>query len=520
MKTLTACVLFTASLLQALPPENSTFVEISNGEQITNLKQKLYAIQAGQRKHLTVLRIGDSMTSRLSLYIERDVLAPWFQSPPITTEVIGQGSPNKGRGGIIISILPRDQRITKSDYGLSFVGSHALLPVGGQLEFAKNLSRFKLSGDRISIPYVKSPDSGQFSIELDGVTIEQENVLRGPELIGGEFNVDAYSEEREIDWLTFKLSGNPQFVVSITHLAGGEIRFLHPMMGVEDSEAVNFYHLGEGSNSFTNADPQSVPIMAGLIEMLEPDIITTHSDDNLEGYENFLPLLHTAIQQANLESEPLVVLIGAGPKINFTYNSDYTDSIIEANAYQRQFAIDNGLTFLDLMGVAVDMDTLIAREMAGDGVHLSPVFHRLGAHVYGNKTGLFNTNIEFPSDLDGDGLDNLKEVSDFGSHPLLADTDGDGLTDNIELQLGLSPRVSITSTLQTLEATAPALMLDSPLISTENGKLSIGFHLWTSENLKDWSIISPESAQINDTTVEVDLGPVPDGQGFYKIQAK
>lgn len=520
MKVFVPCLFLVASILHALPPENSTFVEVSDGEQVANLKRKLYDIQTGKRKHLNVLRIGDSMTSRLGRYIDRDVLAHWFPSPPITTGEVGQGNPNKAKGGLFISILPQDQRITKADYSLSFVGSHALLPIGGELEFANNLSRFYLSGDLISIPYVKGPDSGQFSIELDGVTLKQENIQRGPELVDGELIVDTFSDNRELDWLTFKLSSNSQFVVSITHLSGGQIRFLHPMMGVEDSEAVNFYHLGEGSNSFANADPQSVPIMASLIKMLQPDIISTHSDDNLESYENFLPLLHSAIQQANLASEPLVILIGAGPKVNLTHNYDYTSNIIAANAFQRQFAIDNGLTFIDLIGVAVDMDTLISHGMAGDGVHLTPIFHRLGAHVYGVQTDLFAPNAIFPSDLDGDTLDDLKEISEYNSHPLLVDTDFDTLTDAYELEVGLSPRIPVTNTLQALEKSAPALLLDSSLVFTDGANLSLGLCLFSSENLKDWDIVQPESIQLNESEIEVGIGQIPESQGFYKIQVK
>jgi serine/threonine protein kinase len=44
-----------------------------------------------------------------------------------------------------------------------------------------------------------------------------------------------------------------------------------------------------------------------------------------------------------------------------------------------------------------------------------------------------------PSDIDGDGLSNLQELYLYRTNPFLADSDGDGLTDSYEINLGLNP---------------------------------------------------------------------------------
>lgn len=511
---LSILLLCAATMVQALPPDNSTMVEPSDGRELAILRNKLYELQAGERKALTVLRIGDSLTGRLSMYIERDVLASWYPG------IIAQD--NKAKGGTSLPAFPGQYRRIKEDYTLSFLGSFVVVPVGEEVVFAP----FQTSGqfakfvtDTIKVPFVKSPGGGKFRLSLSDSTIGDIEIIRGPAIIDGEIIVDTNAEITGIDWLEIGINTADNNYLTVTHVEGGELRLLHPMLGIYNQSAINFYHLGEGSNDFIHATSESVPIMASLIEMLHPDIITTHSDDGEASYMNFLPLLEAAIEQANLPSQPLVLLIGAGPKINFGSNNDYTDKVIAANAYQRQFAIDNGHTFLDLMTLANDMNTLLALNLAGDGVHLTPAFHRLGALAYGRETGLIAPGVVFSDDLDGDGISDLDELHTSGSHPLLSDTDGDGLDDLFEQMNGLSPRVPVSITLQSIEDTAPALLLSSSLISAENGvKLDLQF--WESQDLMEWTTLSPESVDINAIGIEVDLGELPQNRHFYKVEAR
>ena len=51
--------------------------------------------------------------------------------------------------------------------------------------------------------------------------------------------------------------------------------------------------------------------------------------------------------------------------------------------------------------------------------------------------------IEKDGDLDGNGLTNEREI-ELGIHPAEADSDGDGLTDAIEVMIGTDPRDSVT----------------------------------------------------------------------------
>ncbi|WP_378080136.1 SGNH/GDSL hydrolase family protein [Cerasicoccus arenae] len=481
------------------------------------MKMELRAIQHGESQTLRVLRVGDSLAGRISQEIERQVLTKWFPGAVYASD-------SKGRGGIYTPTYPSGLRYTKSDYSLTFVGSYILLPIEGGFKFSAYQSGDYYAPflvDRLKIPYLKESGSGSFRVKISGENPLQENVFRGPELTNGELVVNA-DGSGEMDWIELRFDSVQSHIIDIEHVSGSEVRFLHPTMEITTEPTVNFYHLGEGSNNFINIEDSSVVVMARLIEMLEPDIILTQSDDELGAYENMLPKLKSAIDLAGLETRPAVILVGEGPKLNFSFNYDYTLKIEAANAYQRAYAAEQGWSYIDLMGIANDMDTLLARGLAGDGVHLDRNFYLLGAQIGACGLGLYPSDDALPVlDLDGDSLSDLNEYLLAGSHPLLADTDSDGLEDDFEAQAGLSPRISIATTLEALGSVAPQLLMSNSLISVDaESGVTIGFQIKKSTDLINWNPVAPQSVHIDGEHINVGLGEVQSESEFYRIGVK
>jgi len=97
----------------------------------------------------------------------------------------------------------------------------------------------------------------------------------------------------------------------------------------------------------------------------------------------------------------------------------------------------------------------------------------LSAYVY---TAAFNETLAkmltTPGDIDGDGLSNLAEVYVYKSDPNLADSDHDGLSDDQEIKLNLSPRNSDSDNDGLMDGTEVALSTNPRTFDTDGDELS------------------------------------------------
>lgn len=483
---------------------------------LDTLKVKLRTIQHGSEHTLRVLRIGDSLAGRVSREIEQKILPLWYPNMVHASQSIA-------RGGNTTPVFPTTAKHSKEDYSISFVGSFVQLGIGEEIIFAayRNQDEYaEFKTDLIRIPYIKGPDAGRFRLKLSNLNPTPSSIYRGPTLQNGELIVDANSDQSSLDWIEIHFTTIESHTINLEHIDGNVVKFLYPSIEITSESALNHYHLGDGSNNFDDIQDSAVIYMAGLIEMLQPDIIITQADDSQSAYENFLPKLKRAIEDANLNTKPAVILVGEGPKEDFANNRSYTAKIVSANSYQRVFASDVGWSFIDLMCLANDMDTLQSLNMQGDGIHLADEFYLLGAQAGAAKLALYPSSLTYPTnDLDSDGLTDLMELLTVGSHPLLSDTDQDTLDDRFEFETGLSPLIPIETTFHTLSESAPTVMVDLPKIRLGTSVL-LDLRFWESEDLSEWQLKQPEFCVIDDFSAYIDLGTLPSNQGYYRVELR
>mgnify|MGYP001579282087 CR=1 FL=1 len=376
------------------------------GAQIEHIKARLNAVQDGTSEHLTVLQIGDSLTQKTITRLIEDYLREWFDTDVIdvgsqtwdfTNNVTGRPSPVGGYGTVADTIysngVVRKKKSTTysgdGDYDAGFTGTYFEL-TSALGDISVSLSSTTTSRcDKIIIPFLKESGAGTFKIQTstdyaawgdtghaswaDPVAGE---IASSHTLTGGELIIDAdASFDGDVVELDFtSTSGFAGRIFQVIHVSGGDVRMIPPAFLIESTDTINGYKMGEGSNSFAGATTESVPVMAKFLAALKPDVITTQSDDWPSAYENFLPKLKDAIDQAGLGYEPLVVLIGEGPKESDNYD------IPASNNVQAKYASLYNWYFFDSLNIAKDWQTYgDLGYITGDPIHLDANFYLEGA---------------------------------------------------------------------------------------------------------------------------------------------
>ena len=364
-----------------------------------HLKARLAAVQANTSQHLTGISFGDSLNAKIFGHISEDYLKNWFDVE--ATEVLGvewdEDLDNidlpAGAIGGFFSISGAAITI-KTDYDVEFTGTYYTLTSAiGDIQVAKN-GGGSATSDRIIVPYVIEPGAGAFKIQVstngaaygDGEHASwadpiADDIASGQALTGSELIIDA-DGAFGLGVVVLEYDAVASRIFQVVHESGGDIRLLRPAFFVETDDAVNWFAMGEGSNDFGNTTDASIPLMAGLIAAIKPDIITIQSDDSASSYRAFCPRLASAIEQANLGYEPTVIAVGEGPKSSGSYDIPASNNALAAIAGQY------GWYFIDGLSIAKDWTTLNDLGWGGDGTHLSQYFYKELATRIGTDLGL------------------------------------------------------------------------------------------------------------------------------------
>lgn len=346
------------------------------------LRKALSDIRAGTRNALKIMTIGDSLAgitwSDVQIQLMKE-LEGWMTSTPVYSHSLGVLDYGIYSTTAAASTSPRNYTGTireKLDYDAAWDGTLMWLESG-------QASNFSIGGnavqcDKIYIPIITEPGAGSVKIEISSAstppalggawsnpTVGQ--ITSGHALTGSELIVDA-DAAFGVNMVTLSVALG-YWTVKVTHSSGSKVRVRFPMHEVTSAAAFNIWRVGYASNDFTNTLSTAATIEAEQIAAYDPDIIVVESDDRLAAYQNFLPLLETAITGAGLTHNPLVLLV-----INPFYdNAPYDDDDIIARAdYCHNFVATRiGWDVLDGMAMAGGLAEATAAGYENDGIHYS-----------------------------------------------------------------------------------------------------------------------------------------------------
>lgn len=338
--------------------------------------QKLRAIRAGEAQSLMVMNIGDSLASGMSRSMVGRQLQPWFPDPSIVRgRVLGAGPQGSGNGAFYLGVSnPTETRFEKDYYENIFVGTGVIVTDANPVATITYNGSFMSDADRQIIPILVEPGAGTVKVEIrdaggSWAAPDPSEIVSDHTLTSGELIVDASAAEVGADVIVLEYSAIRPTAVRVTHVSGGPVKLAYPMNEIRSAPAINTYQLSAGSNSFGNETATGAVATSAIIAALEPDIIFIESDDSAADYENFLPLLQSAIFSADLGYTPLVVLVGSAPKQPSWYQPGESKDLRLVARTLRQWAADTGWFFFDGYNIAQTPEQMIELGYAGDGVH-------------------------------------------------------------------------------------------------------------------------------------------------------
>jgi hypothetical protein len=346
------------------------------------LRKALSDIRAGTRKSLKIMAIGDSLVgvtwSDVHIQMMKE-LEGWMTSTPVYAHSLAVLNYGTFSDTAAASAIPRNYTGTyreKLDYDAGWDGTLIWLESGQASNFS--IGGLAVQADKIYIPIITEPGAGSVKIEISNATTPPAlggswsnptvgQITSGHSLTGSELIVSA-NAAFGVEMVTLSVALG-SWTVKVTHSSGGKVRVRHLMHEVSTAAAFNVWRVGTASNDFTATLSTAATIEAEQIAAYDPDIIIVESDDRLAAYQNFLPLLETAITGAGLTHDPLVLLV-----INPFYdNAPYTDAdIIERADYCHNFAATRlGWDVLDGMAMSGGLAEATAAGYENDGIHYS-----------------------------------------------------------------------------------------------------------------------------------------------------
>jgi hypothetical protein len=346
------------------------------------LRKALSEIRAGTRSGLRIMAIGDSLVgiswSDVHIQMMKE-LEGWMNSTPIYAHSLAVLDYGTFSDTAAASTTPRNYTGTyreKLDYDAAWDGTLMWLESGQASNFS--IGGLAVQGDKIYIPIITEPGAGSVKIEISNATTPPAlggswsnptlgQITSGHSLTGSELIVSA-NAAFGVEMVTLSVALG-SWTVKVSHSSGSKVRVRHPMHEVTTAAAFNVWRVGTASNDFTATLSTAATIEARQIAAYDPDIIVVESDDRLAAYQNFLPLLETAIGGAALTHDPLVLLV-----INPFYdNAPYDDDdIIERADYCHSFAATRlGWDVLDGMAMSGGLAEATAAGYENDGIHYS-----------------------------------------------------------------------------------------------------------------------------------------------------
>lgn len=357
-------------------------VLLGHRSQGLKLRKALSDIRAGTRSALKIMTLGDSLAgitwSDVHIQMMKE-LEGWMTSTPVYAHSLGVLDYGTFSDTAAAATFPRNYTGTlreKLDYDAAWDGSLMWLESGQASNFS--IGGLAVQCDKIYIPIITEPGAGSVKIEISNATTPPAlggswsnptggQITSGHALTGSELIVSA-NAAFGVEMVTLSVALG-SWTVKVSHSAGSKVRVRFPMHEVTSAAAFNVWRVGSASNDFTSSLSTAVTIEAEQIAAYDPDIIIVESDDRLAAYQNFLPLLETAISGAGLTHNPLVLLV-----VNPFYdNAPYTDAdIIERAEYCHNFAATRlGWDVLDGMAMAGGLDEATAAGYENDGIHYS-----------------------------------------------------------------------------------------------------------------------------------------------------
>lgn len=344
--------------------------------QRAHLLQILGQISAGTRKHLNVLFVGDSLAPYTARPVAFNHLQQWFPAPDEVIGFVTGSGPQGGTDGAFYLSTPSVGGFSKTHYNNTWTGSGALISSSATTTRFTYNGVFRSDADRLVIPILTEPGAGTCKIEIyDGGNRAPTDVeiVSSHSLTGGELIIDADgSYGSEVVIVEFAATTNTW--VDVIWQSGGSVKIGYPASQRTRKAAINVYGYSQGSNSFgsetANGTEAVKPFIAGYL----PDVIFVESDDGGTQYENFLPLLKTAIDGANLDYRPCVVLVGQAPKASPVYGPGGATDLAAANEQMRDAAAANGWYFFNGENIAETATQMQDLGFDGDGIHPSGAY--------------------------------------------------------------------------------------------------------------------------------------------------
>ena len=366
---------------------------------LQHINSRLADIAAGSSQHLNVWTLGDSLAGRTASQFYDNHIRKWWPVPDY--EVRGPfwnasvGNANSDVTATNMGSVNGGSYVTKTNYDFGFDGASVNLAESGSLRFARSSTTMSAT-DRILIPYVIAPDAGTFKVEIGsaiaGYTDSANATWTDPSageivsshaLTSGELIVDA-SGPAGLGVIELEFATNSGRIVQVLHESGGAVDFLRIAFFAEQLPAINEFVMSEASNDWGSTTDASIPRMAALVAAMRPDIITVQTDDSGNAYAAWLPRLKSAIDDAELDYAPLIVLIGEGPKEESARHAN----VIAANNEQAGFAAANKWYFYDSFNIYSEYSHVDAAGLGGDGLHLSGGFYKLVGDRIAAQLGL------------------------------------------------------------------------------------------------------------------------------------
>lgn len=349
------------------------------------LHKVIEELEAGTRTVVNVLSVGDSFASgsqgSASFQIIR-LMTPFLNSTPVYFSGIAgleaQVDVADQRGGAAVSSLNENVGfstaafISKVNYDIVTTGTYVEIASGEVANFSNG--GVNLYCDRIVIPIYTATGAGTVKIEIADSAVAVANadgawrnptggeVTSGPALTGSELLVSADAAAGvTLIVLDVALS---RWGVKLTHTSGSTVNVGLPMHQVRTAAAVNVWRIAEGSNGFQNETTAGAAVLSDIIASYNPDIIIVDSDDDTAAYTNFLPKLETAITDAGLTLNPLVLLpqapYSAGSETALRARADYCEDFCQT---RMGWDVIDGTKFSGGYAEALDA------SWHGDGVH-------------------------------------------------------------------------------------------------------------------------------------------------------
>ena len=414
----------------------------------SRLESALRSIANGDRRHLNVIAIGDSLGLRALAELSNDLVRQYF---PAEADVLLSSEPHTlaslghVKGGTSALTKTEDVALRfvggghADGYDNSFIGDMFELVAGsGNPDIVMGLNNlgWGINGDTNYAFLVGKPGAGTAEVTFgDAADVVAITSPSGHSLtvVANVATVDLNTASRECvaikcEYVNYSAGNDRNVRVTAT---AGTVQGLGSASTMEqDSKfAVNVYAQANGGlELFGGVKAPAADILSGLIAAYSADLIIVQSDDSLSSYQNGMPILKTAVDNCGLSNPPTVLLVG-----NFNETSkDYGSRA----AYEQSLVADYGWHFANLAGMYTDAE-LIAGGVQGDGTHRAQQAYRSAMFRWALAAGLWRDDkqakgftVDFPSIAAGTTgviTVSLPYIYSYSGSVLVSKTTHDGL---------------------------------------------------------------------------------------------